>query len=691
VTLVEGPAFCISGRTGNMHASFPEGLFYRDTRFLSEMELRVNSQVPEPLAATTTDPFSASFVLRDHPQRGRADSHLVIFRHRYVGRGMREDIVVRNFGEEPAFCAIELSLNCDFANLFEVKEGRVERTGELRLEADRTRLTFTYRRGGFRRGTYVDFSTAPKINGNIASYELIIPSRGQWSTCLQVTPVIDATPVEPRYRCEVPVDRATPVERLAAWRWSLPIIACDHDTFGELLARSTEDLAALRMFDPDHPDRAVVAAGAPWFMTLFGRDSLLTSWMAMMVDPDLALGTLQTLARFQGRAVNPLTEEEPGKILHEMRFGESAGISLGGGTIYYGSADATPLFVMVLGELQRWGNRQGDVDALLPAADRALEWISRFGDKDGDGYVEYERASDRGLVNQGWKDSWDAIRFADGRLARAPLAMCEVQGYVYAALVARSHFATENDDHELAEQLRTRAGALKAAFNRDFWLEEQGFFAMALDADKTPVDGLASNMGHCLWTGIVDEDKAPLVAKHLVSDETLFCGWGVRTLAETVKGYNPISYHCGSVWPHDNAIAAAGLMRYGFVEESHQIMEGMIAAAPFFDNRLPELFAGLSRAQFRFPVSYPTSCSPQAWAAAAPLLFLRTMLRFEPDIRNATLHLTPRVPDWIGALALEQVPLMGGQLSIRVEGDRLEVRSAPDGLTIVEAPRQATF
>jgi len=616
-------------------------------------------------------------VLRDHPLRGRADSHLVIFRHRYVGRGMREDVVVRNFGEEPAFCGLELSLNCDFADLFEVKEGRIERTGDLRLEADRARMTFTYRRGGFRRGTFVDFSTVPKINGNIASYELIIPARGQWSTCLQVTPVIDTTPVEPRYRCEVPVDRATPVERLAAWRRSLPVMACDHDTFGALLARSTEDLAALRIFDPDHPDRAVVAAGAPWFMTLFGRDSLLTSWMAMMVDPDLALGTLQTLARFQGRSVNPLTEEEPGRILHEMRFGEAAGISLGGGTIYYGSADATPLFVMVLGELQRWGSRRGDVDALLPAADRALEWITAYGDKDGDGYVEYERASDRGLVNQGWKDSWDAVRFADGRLARPPIAMCEVQGYVYAALVARSHFATEGGDTELAEQLRARAEGLKAAFNRDFWLEEQGFFAMALDADKAPVDGLASNMGHCLWTGIVDEEKAPLVAKHLLS-EWMFCGWGVRTLAETVRGYNPISYHCG-------------LMRYGFVEEAHQIMEGLMAAAPFFDNRLPELFAGLSRSQFRFPVSYPTSCSPQAWAAASPLLFLRTVLRFEPDIRNATLSLAPRVPEWIGTLALEQVPLMGGYLSIRVDGDDLEVRSVPDGLTVVEEPRQATF
>jgi glycogen debranching enzyme len=690
ITLVEGPAFCISGRTGNMHSGFPEGLFYRDTRFMSEMELRVNGQVPEPLAATTTDPFSASFVLRDHPLRGRADSHLVVFRHRYVGRGMREDLVVRNFGEEPAFCAIELTLGCDFADLFEVKEGRIERSGDLGLESDRARMTFTFRRGALQRAAHVDFSTPPKINGNIASYELIIPARGQWATCLQVTPVIDGKPVEPRYRCGVPVDRATPVERLEAWRRQLPVIRTDHDVFQALLERSTEDLAALRIFDPDHPDRAVVAAGAPWFMTLFGRDSLMTSWMAMMVDPDLALGTLQTLARFQGKEVNPLTEEEPGRILHEMRFGEAAGISLGGGKIYYGTADATPLFVMVLGELQRWGSRRGEVDALLPAADRALEWIDRFGDRDGDGYVEYERASDRGLANQGWKDSWDAIRFADGRLARAPIAMCEVQGYVYAALVARSHFATEAGDHPLAERLRKRAAALKEAFNRDFWLPERGFFAMALDADKVPVDALASNMAHCLWTGIVDEDKAPSVARHLLSDD-LFSGFGVRTLAESVKGFNPISYHCGSVWPHDNAIAAAGLMRYGFVEEAHQVMEGLIAAAPFFDDRLPELFAGLPRAQFRFPVAYPTSCSPQAWAAASPLLFLRTMLRFEPDIRNELINLAPAVPPWIGSLSLEGIPLMGGQLSIRVDVEEYEILESPEGLSVVDTPRQATF
>ncbi|MGH9023803.1 MAG: MGH1-like glycoside hydrolase domain-containing protein, partial [Acidimicrobiia bacterium] len=562
-------------------------------------------------------------------------------------------------------------------------------TGELELSSEHARLTFSYRRGSFRRRSLVDFSKTPRIEGRIVSFELIVPPRGEWSTCIQVTPVLDGRAVEPRYRCGEPVDRAKPAERLHSWRRQLPTVTTDHEGLALLLRRSTEDLAALRIFDPEHPDRAVVAAGAPWFMTLFGRDSLITSWMAMMIDPQLALGTLQTLARFQGRDSNPLTEEEPGRILHEMRSGETAASSLGGGRLYYGTADATPLFVMVLGELQRWGGRRGDVDALLPAADRALRWIDEYGDRDGDGYVEYERSSDRGLRNQAWKDSWDSMRFSDGSLAKTPLAACEVQAYVYAAFVARAHFATEAGETDLAERLLKRAAALKEAFNRDFWLEEQEYFALGLDADKKPLDVVTSNAGHCLWTGIVDEEKAPLVARRLLSDD-LFSGWGVRTLAESTRGYNPVSYHNGSVWPHDSAIAAAGLMRYGFVEEAHRIIEGMMAMAPFLGGRLPELFAGLARQAYQFPVSYPTSCSPQAWAAAAPLLMLRTMLRFEPDVRNSLVHLAPAVPDSIRTLRLEQIPLLGGSLSVEVLNGRLSLLEVPEGLTVVNSPRSAT-
>lgn len=690
VTLVEGSAFCISGRSGTVHPNFPEGLFFRDTRFLSRFELRVNGEEPEPLSATNLDPFSAAFVARDQPAPGAADSHLVVFRHRYVGRGMREDLVVRNFGSEPAFCTIELLVECDFADIFEVKEMRVAKPGDLVVEAEHGRVSFAYRHGEFTRGMHLDFSEPPHFDGSVASYEVIVPARGEWSTCLQLSPVIDGEEVEPRYRCGQPVHRATPVERLARWRRDLPHIAVGHDTFQALVDRSTEDLASLRLFDPEHPDRVVVAAGAPWFMTLFGRDSLVTSWMSMMVDPDLALGTLQTLARFQGREIDPLTEEEPGRILHEMRLGESAELSLGGGRVYYGAVDATPLFVMLLGELQRWGYKQSEVDALLPAADRALEWIDRYGDRDGDGYVEYERTSERGLRNQGWKDSWDGVSFASGEIAEPPVALCEVQAYVYAALVARSHFATEHGDLDRAEELKKRAAGLKEAFNRDFWLEEQGWFAVGLDRDKRRIDSLTSNMGHCLWTGIVDQDKARLVADRLLSEE-MFGGWGVRTLGRSMARYNPISYHNGSVWPHDNAIVAAGLMRYGFVEESHRVMEALTAAAPAFDDRLPELFSGFSSDELPFPVGYPTSCSPQAWAAAAPLLMLRTILRLEPDIRNGEVRIAPAVPQWMGRMHLEDVPFMGGSLSIEVEGEHLHVVDIPDGLTVVHTPRRPTF
>jgi glycogen debranching enzyme len=692
VTLVEGSSFCISNRAGEIDPDHPHGLFFRDTRFVSELRMTVNGAPPESLAATTTDPFSAVFVLRGHPSRGRADSHLVVFRRRYIGRGMREDIEIENFGEEAAYCAVELTVGADFADLFEVKEGRVNKQGKLGVvESGDGRVTFTYERGSFSRATHVDFSGEPRVSGPHVSYEVIVPPQGRWSTCVQVTPVIDDQEITPRHLCGQPVERSTPVARLEEWTRRLPVVTTDDDQFRALLERSTRDVAALRIFDPEYPDRAVVAAGAPWFMTLFGRDSLLTSWMTMLVDPDLALGTLQTLARFQGTTIDPRTEEEPGRILHEMRFGETASLALGGGRIYYGTVDATPLFVMLVGELSRWGNRRAEVDALLPAADRALEWIVEHGDKDGDGYVEYQRTTDHGLQNQGWKDSWDSMRFADGSLAATPIALCEVQGYVYAALVARSHCATEAGDHSLAQSLRARAGALKRRFNADFWVEapEGGYFALGLDRDKRKIDGVGSNMGHCLWTGIVDEEKAEPVARRLVSD-AMFSGWGVRTLSTDTHGYNPISYHCGSVWPHDNAIIAAGLMRYGFVEEAHRVMRGLVEASPWFGDLLPELFSGMARDALHFPVSYPTSCSPQAWAAASPLLFLRTLLRFEPDIRNSKLHLAPAVPDWIGTLRLESIPLMGGHLAVEVDGEVVRALKVPEGLTIVADPRLPT-
>jgi glycogen debranching enzyme len=686
VTLVEGSSFCISGRDGDVAPGSPQGLFFRDTRFLSGLDLHINGTRPEALAAERTSPFSATFVLRSRPPAGRADSTLTILRYRYVGRGMREDLVVRNYGEEPAFCSVELRFSADFANLFAVKEGRARPEGHVELSGTQDGLVFRYRKGGSQRGLRITSSEAAQFVSDTAAWEVVVPPRGSWSTCLQFTTSIEGDDIEPRYLCGQPVETATPQQRLDRWRQAVPAIETDDRVLRSAVTKGAEDLGALRIFDPDFPERAVLAAGAPWFMTLFGRDSLLTAWMALIVDPTLAQDVLQTLARFQGTKVDPRNDEEPGRILHEMRFGAAPSLSLGGGSVYYGTADATPLFVMLLGELRRWGLAREVVDSLLPAADRALAWIDDFGDRDGDGYVEYQRGSDKGLANQGWKDSWDAIRFADGRLARGPIALCEVQGYVYGAYLARAHFADEQGDDAVAARYRAKAADLKAAFNRDFWIDDRGWFALGLDGDNKPIDALGSNMGHCLWTGIVDEEKAPLVAARLLSPE-MFSGWGVRTLGSNMTGYNPVSYHVGSVWPHDNAIIAAGLTRYGFVEEAQRVIVAMLDTAACFGSRLPELFGGLGRDEVPFPVGYPSSCSPQAWAAASPLLFLRSILRLDPWVPHGKLWVDPVLPDRIKRLRVDRIPLAGRRVTVDVEGDSVSVDGLGPDIDVVLSPR----
>jgi glycogen debranching enzyme len=706
VTLVDESTFAISGEAGDIHPGGAQGLFFRDTRILSRFEVLLDGNRAEPLSAVNDDPFSATFVARNLPAPGRADSTVMVFRERHVGQGMREELRLRNFGDEATVCSVDVLIDADFADLFAVKEGRVG--GEVQLgtisseihdggrhvgsepEGAVTSLVYTYRRGPVARGVEIRTTGADRVAPGLICYEVVVPPRSEWSTCVEIGPVIDGQVFAPKYRCGEPVERATPSERMAAWRRQVPQVETDHPVLKQVVARSAEDLGALRIFDPDYPERVVVAAGAPWFMTVFGRDSLLTAWMALLVDPDLARGVLQTLARFQGTEVDPRHEEEPGRILHEMRFGDAASLSLGGGSIYYGTADATPLFVMLLGEMRRWGVARELVDELLPNAARAIEWIEHFGDADGDGYVEYHRATDRGLANQGWKDSWDGIRYADGRVAEAPIALAEVQAYTYGAYLASAHFAFEAGDTATYDRFRSKASHLKANFNRDFWLEDKGWFAVGLDADKRPIDSLTSNIGHCLWTGIIDEDKAHRVAQALTGP-SMFSGWGLRTLSCDNGGYNPISYHCGSVWPHDTAIVAAGLARYGYDGAAQQLIFGLLDAAAAQGGRLPELFSGLDRNELNVPVGYPTSCSPQAWAAASPLLCLRTLLRLDPWIPYGKLWLCPNLPEGIDYLKVEGIPLAGARVTIEVGSDvagGVSVSGLPPEIEVIREPRR---
>ncbi|XVV00593.1 amylo-alpha-1,6-glucosidase [Actinosynnema sp. CA-248983] len=685
VTLVHGTSFCVCGGDGEVDGRAAQGTFFQDTRIVSGWRLRVDGTPAEHITTSTPDPFRARFVGRGRSSVPQTESTLLVRRDRYVGAGMREDIVLRNYSAQPAQHVVTVHVEADFADLFEVKEGRVRPRGEHASEVTADGLHLTRRLGGRSRGTWVRAEGAEFSSGAL-TFRVVIPPKGEWSTCVTVQPVVDGEAVAPLFPPERPIEHSVPARRDRQWRRTAPVLRRYGDqALASTLLRSREDLGALRIFDPDRPEDTAIAAGAPWFMTLFGRDSILASFMSLAIDPTLALGTLRTLAHHQGSRVDPDSEEEPGRILHEMRFGADASLALGGGNIYYGTADATPLFVVLVGELSRWGIGRDHVAAMMPHVDRALEWVEHYGDRDGDGFVEYERATERGLVNQGWKDSWDGVNFADGRIAQAPIALCEVQGYVHAAYLARACLCDDFGDQDDARAWRDRAAALKQRFNERFWLPEAGRYAVALDGDKQPVDALTSNVGHCLWSGIVDEDKAALVADDLLSPR-MFSGWGVRTLATDMGAYNPMSYHNGSVWPHDSALVATGLMRYGFVEHARRVATAVLDAARQFGGRLPELLCGFDRTDYPEPVPYPTSCSPQAWASAAPVHLLRVLLRVEPYVPHHKVWWSPVLPDSFQPLALDGVPLAGARVSLEVDGADVRVTGMPEDIEVIHEP-----
>jgi glycogen debranching enzyme len=681
VTLVEGSSFCVGDSSGDIGSGSPQGVFFMDTRIVSTWRVTLDAAGLDHLAAFVDAPHHATFLGRGRSHSPGQESALLVQRERYVGAGMREDIIVRNVGREPATVRVDVHVDADFADLFAVKEGRTlpptdreVRVGDGVLELERVMEAS-------RRGVRVRAIGAVATEGRL-TFRQVIGARQEWSTSVEALATIDGVETTPRYPVGKPLEDAAPSVRLNQWTAQAPTVAGVDEELCRTLERTQQDLGSLRIFDPLHPGRPAIAAGAPWFMALFGRDSLLTAYMALPMDQQLAIGTLHTLARYQGRRANPVTEEQPGRILHEMRFGVEASLTLGGDQVYYGTVDATPLFVCLLGELWRWGLRGEELDQLLPHADHALRWISTHGDADGDGFVEYERLTDHGLRNQGWKDSWDGINFADGRIAEAPIALSEVQGYVYQALISRAAIARHQGDGDRADSLASRAADLKRAFNERFWLEDRGWYAIGLDRTKTPIDALASNMGHCLWTGIVDEDKAARVAEVLLSAE-MFSGWGIRTLATTMGAYNPLSYHNGSVWPHDNAMAVAGLMRYGFVEQAQTVAQAILEAAGCFGGRLPELFTGFNRQDFPRPVPYPTSCSPQAWAAATPLMLLRSLLRFDPDLPNREVSVDPALPASIPTLRVTNVPLADARLTLATGADGTLIDGLPEEIRAV--------
>ncbi len=665
VKILDGNTFVVSDARGDIEASRtdPTGLFSFDTRFLSRWILTVNGRRLNALATDDLQYFETRFFLVPGTGTVYVDAKLSVIRERAVGDGFTEELAVLNHADEPAELTVRIEAASDFADLFEVKDA-LRKKGKYYARIEDGRLLLGYERGTFRRETTITSTQPADVDPAGLTFDLVIGPHTSWTTELYVVTSRSALGVQlerPKYRAGK--KRARPNMELSLERWldGAPHLESDWDPLKETYQRSLVDLAALRFSPPIARGRSLPAAGLPWFMTIFGRDSILTSLQAVPFVPELAATTLRVLGEWQGTRLDDFRDEDPGRILHEMRYGELTAFEERPHSPYFGSADATPLYVVLLDEYERWTGDTKLVRQLEFEARAALRWIDEYADLMGNGYVWYRRRNERtGLENQCWKDSWDSISYADGRLPGFPRATCELQGYAYDAKKRGARLARHVwKDPAFADRLEREADELKRRFNRDFWIEDRGYFALALDTDGRQVDALASNIGHLLWSGIVDRSKAKSVARHLMGPK-LFSGWGVRTLAEGEARFNPIGYHVGTVWPFDNSFIAWGLRRYGYREEAMRVAAGILDAAVFFDGRLPEAFGGYERALTRYPVQYPTACSPQAWSTGAPLLLMRTMLGLEPVGEH--LVVDPAIPTAIGHMELLDIPGRWGRV-----------------------------
>ena len=663
VKILEGNTFVVSDERGDIEASLtdPTGLFSYDTRFLSTWILSVNGQRLNALSVDDLNYYEARFFLVPGTGTVYVDSKLSVIRRRAVGTGFREELTILNHDEAPATLKVRLDAASDFADLFEVKDA-LKKKGTYRERAKVKELWLEYQRDTFVRSTVITSSAPAKVDKRGFNFTVRLKPHGEWSTELEVVTTAVGIGTGAKGPALARSKRSqTMAADLDRWLTGAPRLECDWDPLKATYKRSLVDLAALRFAPPVAGGHSLPAAGLPWFMTMFGRDSILTSLQALPFTPELAKTTLLSLGEWQGNRVDDFRDEDPGRILHEMRYGELTAFEERPHSPYYGCADATPLFVVLLDEYERWTGDRKLVRDLEFEARAALRWIDEYADLQGNGYIWYQRRNEKtGLENQCWKDSWDSISYRDGRLPGFPRATCELQGYAYDAKVRGARLAREIwKDPLLADELERQAADLKRRFNRDFWVEDDEYFALALDTEGKKVDSLTSNNGHLLWSGIVDKSKAKAVVRHLLG-KRLFSGWGVRTLAEGEGRYNPIGYHVGTVWPFDNSFIAWGLRRYGFKEEAAQIASGILDAAVFFEGRLPEAFGGYERTVTKYPVQYPTACSPQAWSTGAPLLLLRTMLGLEPV--GDHLVVDPALSSGIGHLELLDIPGRWGRI-----------------------------
>jgi glycogen debranching enzyme len=660
IRILDGNTFVVSDDSGDIEFSptAPTGLFAFDTRFLSTWILTIDGQRLNALSTDDLQYFEARFFVVPGTGTTYIDAKQSVIRERAVGDGFHEELTILNHLAEPVDIEVRVEADSDFADLFEIKDA-LEKIGTYTHTVGKNELRIAYRRETFLRETVISSSADGTFDDHGVTFKLRIEPHGRWTTDLDVVTShagAGGSYTRPKYARGSKRAQPRMGASLEKWMDEAPTLESDWAPLKSIYRRSLIDLAALRFSPPVAGGRSLPAAGLPWFMTMFGRDSILTSLQSLPFTPELAAATLRALGDWQGSRVDDFRDEDPGRILHEMRYGEMAAFEERPHSPYYGSVDATPLYVVLLDEYERWTGDRKLIRDLEYEARQALHWIDTYADiPGGTGYVWYKRRNEQtGLENQCWKDSWNSISFSDGRLPGFPRATCEVQGYAYDAKVRAARLArTVWKDEAFAAELEQQAAELKRRFNRDYWVEDGGYYALALDPDGNKVDSLTSNIGHLLWSGIVEENKAKRVVENLLGPR-MFSGWGIRTLAEGEGRFNPIGYHVGTVWPFDNSFIAWGLRRYGYPQGAAQIAAGILDAAELFNGRLPEAFGGYDRAQTKYPVQYPTACSPQAWSTGAPLLLIRTMLGLEPI--GDHLIVDPALPASIGHLELLDIP-----------------------------------
>src|SRR5229473_1901453 len=680
IAIHQGQTVLICEEDGQINWPSEKGLYFLDTHVISSWTIYANGEPWELLNGGAISYYASRIFLTNRAlltEDGTiAPRTLGLTLSRSISGGMHEDLDVINHGMKPAIFQLEIALRSDFADVFEVKAGRIVRRGRITTEwsASRQHLRTAYRNGDFTRAVAISpaqsSAKAVYANGRL-SFEAALKPGEPWHCCLRYTLTDGGRHLSSPPHCIGHSHKSRHAETMADWLENVVKIRTSNEEFYRLFRQALEDMAALRlpMAGPDHMV-FLPAAGLPWFVAPFGRDSLIVSLQNALVYPEFARGTLQVLGSLQAKSEDDYRDAEPGKIPHEIRYGELAHFKLIPHTPYYGTADATPLYLIALHAAWRAIGDRELLERHLETAEGCLAWIDNYGDRDGDEFQEYQTRSPVGYDNMGWKDSGDSVVYPDGSLVTGPKALCELQGYVYDAWLRMAEIFDEFGKSARAAALRAKAAALFKRFNEDFWDEDSGFYAFALDGNKKKVLTVASNPGHCLWSGIVPPARAGKVVKRLMAPD-MWSGWGIRTLSALHPAFNPYNYQTGSVWPHDNAIIALGFKRYGFGVEAAKIARDISdAGGHFLFNQLPELYTTIQRDEASFPVQYLGANIPQAWAAGSVFALLQAMLGFVPDAARGKLHIDPWLPEWLPDLTV---------LDLRVGAHQFDIRFYRDG------------